>query len=98
VFLIPFEQRFLFGLFDQPHAAALESELRKFGLGNLKEDIDNGVTETANLEFFHDVYGFSLAVSRRSGAGILLRRESACSQKNPTSNGAQEANPHLQIQ
>jgi hypothetical protein len=41
-------------MIDKAHPAALESERSKFGIGDFEEDIDNGISEAANLEFFHE--------------------------------------------
>ena len=47
------EQSFLFVEFDEPHGAAFEAELGEFCVVDFDEDVDDGVAQAAELEFFH---------------------------------------------
>src|SRR5437870_13255497 len=53
--LIAVEQCLLFREIHKPHASAFESERRKLLLGKFKEDVDDGIPQSAELEFFHGV-------------------------------------------
>ncbi len=53
VFLIPVEKDLLFVMLDQLHAAAFETEGSELVVGDFKEDVDDGIAETAELKFFH---------------------------------------------
>ena len=54
VLLIAVEERLLRGEIDEHHAAALEPKRCELRIGDFHEDVDDGVTEAAELEWFHD--------------------------------------------
>ena len=51
--LVALEERALGGEIDQLHPATLESERGEFRLGDFHEYVDEGITEAAELEWFH---------------------------------------------
>src|SRR4029079_4714296 len=57
VFLIPLQQRLLLGEIDELHAAAFEAERSKLLIRDFKENIDEGIAQSAEFEFFHGVVG-----------------------------------------
>jgi len=53
VFLKAIEQGFLFGEIDEPHGAPLKSKRSELGFGDFQENVNKGVAQAAELEFFH---------------------------------------------